>query len=140
MVVDSWTLFDGDDIYPPGGKKSGAKDSDYHKEVNRIAWFGMGSNPPFLGELGSILSGLQQFLDVMNIDWPFQTRVASIASRGEVKEANTIEVDTDVGQRKFHTTSIREEWDEMSSEFAKTYDARGDYYMGNKEAQKDCGN
>jgi hypothetical protein len=141
MIVDSWTLLDGRDVYVPGGYSKGNTDALYYQQVNRVVWLGA-NNFPLLGDLTNFMSKLQS-VPILNsiVDLcPQCTRVASIASRGDdPNSANDIVVNVDVGEGKggIHTTPMRDkQLSPMQSEYGKTYKKRGDWYMGCPEPQK----
>jgi len=139
MVVDSWTLLDGEDVQVPGGYTKGTRETPYYKQVNRLVWLGA-NNIPILGDILNFMSRMQDW-PVLNsiIDpAPLGTRMVSIASRGDdLNKANDVEVNVDVGQKFFHTTPIRDkDLSPMSSEYGKTYNKRGDWYMGCKQSQQ----
>lgn len=138
MIVDSWTLLDGQDVYPPGGYSQNQTDSLYYKQVNRVVWLGA-NNLPFLSQLSSFASRLQAVPILRNIVdlCPQCTRVTSIASRGDPNPANDVEVNVDVGERNMHTTPMRDkQLDPMQSEYGKTYNRRGGWYMGCPQPQQ----
>jgi len=136
MIVDSWTLLDGDDVYPWGGYSEGGTNALYYKQVNRVVWMGA-ANIPILGSIGNLMNKLNSwFGDFVDLN-PFQTRVASITSKGPANKANDIKVNVDCGETEIHTTPIRETFGgPNASEYGKTYNKRGSWYMGCPQAQK----
>jgi Flp pilus assembly protein TadG len=142
MIVDSWTLLDGDDVYPWGGYSKGGTDSLYYKQLSRVVWLGA-ANIPILGSIGNLMNKLNSwFGNFVDLN-PFQARVASIASKGPANMANDIKVNVDCGETEMHTTPIRETFGgPTASEYGKTYNKRGSYYMGCPQPEKkpgECG-
>jgi hypothetical protein len=140
MIVDSWTLFDGEDVYPWGGYSKGGTDSIYYQQLKRVVWMGA-ANIPILGSIGNLLSKLNtwfgNFVDVN----PFQARLASIGSRGVANNANKVPINVDCGEGKnspgIHSTPIRYTFGAYTdSEYVKTYNKRGNWHMGCPTAQK----
>jgi len=139
MVVDSWTLLDGEDVYTPGGYSSGKDGALMWRQVRRIYGAGI-NNLSFIGKFNEILSKISTWTGGI-IDNPFSTRVASIASRGDINSANDIKIDVgDCGEREIHTTPMRDCCvDPRKSEYGKSYDKRGEWYMGCPDPEKeDC--
>jgi hypothetical protein len=153
LVADGWALLDGEDVYPWGGYEKGGRDALLYKQVDRItAWGILAHNIPGLDILADALGWIQQIPilgDIVDVN-PLQTRVASVASRGdETCPANKMEINVDCGEGHdsdgMHTTPIREYLFEACknprSEYGRTFLARGSHYMGCPEAQlekKDC--
>lgn len=140
LVADSWTLLDGQDVYPPGGYHQHGTDATYYKQVNRVLWLGA-TQIPLLGSILNFFAKIQNWplvRDLVDLA-PFAPRMASIASRGsDPNPANDLKVDVDCGETEIHTTPMRErQLDPRQSEYGKTYVKRGDWYMGCPEAQKE---
>lgn len=144
LVADSWTLLDGEDVYPPGGYKQHDMDSLFYKQTNRVLWLGA-TQIPLVGSILNFLAKVQntQILrDLIDVA-PFALRVTSIASRGnDANKANKVKIDVDCGEGHdsdgMHTTPIRDkDLSPKQSEYGKTYLKRGDWYMGCPQAQKE---
>ena len=140
LVADSWTLFDGEDVYPPGGYKQHDNDALFYKQTNRVLWLGA-TQIPLLGSILNFFNNIQNWpmlRDLIDVA-PFAPRMTSIASRGsDPNKANDVKVDVDCGETEIHTTPMRECClDPLKSEYGKTYKKRGDWYMGCPEAQKE---
>ena len=140
LVADSWTLLDGQDVYPPGGYSQHGNDALLYKQTNRVLWLGA-TQIPLLGSILNFFAKIQNWpllRDLIDVA-PFATRVASIASRGnDANKANDIKVDVDCGETEIHTTPMREkQLNPKQSEYGKTYLKRGDWYMGCPQAEKE---
>ncbi len=140
LVADSWTLLDGQDVYPPGGYKQHGKNAIYYKQVKRVLWLGA-TQIPLLDSILGFFEELQTWpvvRDLVDLA-PFAPRMASIASRGDdPNPANDIKVDVDCGETEIHTTPMRDrQLDPRQSEYGRTYVERGDWYMGCPEEEKE---
>jgi hypothetical protein len=140
LVADSWTLLDGQSVYPPGGYKQHDNDALLYKQTNRVLWLGA-TQIPLLGSILNFFAKIQNWplvRDLIDVA-PFAPRVASIASRGDdPNKANDLKVDVDCGETEIHTTPMRDkQLDPRQSEYGKTYVKRGDWYMGCPESEKE---
>jgi hypothetical protein len=140
LVADSWTLLDGQSVYPPGGYKQHDNDALLYKQTNRVLWLGA-TQIPLLGSILNFFAKIQNWplvRDLIDVA-PFAPRVASSASRGDdPNKANDLKVDVDCGETEIHTTPMRDkQLDPRQSEYGKTYVKRGDWYMGCPESEKE---
>jgi hypothetical protein len=141
LLADSWTLYDGENVHLPGGYSAGARDSLFWKQVNRMVWMGFLDSLPGMNTVSGFMQKVQDWpiINAIVDPWPPATRVTSIASRGDdPNDANKTTLNVDCGQSTFHTTPIRDQLGAtIKSEYAKTYQKRGEFYMGCPEAGKE---
>ena len=138
LIADSWTLYDGEDVYSPEGYSKDKTGALLWEQTRRMYGGGI-HNIPGLGQINNIISKISTWTGGI-IDNPFMTRVASIASRGDINSANDIKVNVDCGETEIHTTPMRDCClDPRQSEYGKSYDKRGEWYMGCPQSEKeDC--
>ncbi|NOZ87088.1 MAG: pilus assembly protein [Deltaproteobacteria bacterium] len=138
LVADSWKLFDGSNYVTAGKGKDDQSNKTYFNQLKNVAFFGL--------EAG-LTNQMQQALAVMDtnhIPNPWTVVLRSRAYKGGDHNSGRFKFksgyysgDIDGGIDTYNTSPMED--GPGQSEYMKTFDKRGDYYMGCKSAgEKEC--
>jgi len=130
LLADDWHLNDGRDIKLPGVIHSSGGDPPYFKQVNRMAFLGMGR---YINRIDSMLKVLQK--EFFNFQSPISTRMVSLNYRGD-PDSGMVTLPVDGGRSKFDTSPMRVDVRRESSKYYQTFMKRGKYFMGCKKSGK----
>jgi Flp pilus assembly protein TadG len=142
VVADAWTLHFGESTRPTGRTDGDYGDNPFYLQVNRSHMLGLHQIGP-LGRIVDVLHDIQAWVEDL-VPLPLFTR-AHVASMnyqfGDARDREQFRLDTGPrSQKTFHTNPSREVCQGIicaynMSEYSRTLQMRGNYYMGCPQAQ-----